>query len=138
MPNPTPQEAIVYLMVIMSASDRDMTDVELSRIGAIVRTLPIFGDFEHARVLRVAQECQQWLQRTNGLEEVLDTVAAAIPDDLHDTAYAIALDVAVVDRQVEPEEMRMLQILREKLALDRSNVSAIQKAASIRHRTLGS
>src|SRR5438128_2905376 len=32
MPSPTPHEALIYLMVITSASDRDMTDVQLPRI----------------------------------------------------------------------------------------------------------
>ncbi|TGR90010.1 Tellurite resistance protein TerB, partial [bacterium M00.F.Ca.ET.191.01.1.1] len=33
MPLLTTHEALIYLMVITSASDRDMTDVELARIG---------------------------------------------------------------------------------------------------------
>src|SRR5437762_2774463 len=36
MPLPTPHEGLIYLMVITSASDRDMTDVELARIGDVV------------------------------------------------------------------------------------------------------
>ena len=40
MPLLTPHEALIYLMVITSASDRDMTDVELARIGDVVRSWP--------------------------------------------------------------------------------------------------
>ena len=132
----TPQEAIIYLMVMVSASDRDMGDVELSRIGAIVRTLPAFRGFDHERTLDVARACQRWLQRDNGFEEILRAAAKAIPPQAHDTAYAIAVDIAVADRQVEPEELRMLHILRERLALDAATVSAIERAAKARHRAL--
>ncbi|TIM60124.1 MAG: Tellurite resistance protein TerB, partial [Mesorhizobium sp.] len=46
MPLP-PHEALIHLMVITSASDRDMTDVELARIGDVVRSWPVFEDFDH-------------------------------------------------------------------------------------------
>jgi len=132
----TPQEAIIHLMVMVSASDRDMGDVELSRIGAIVRTLPAFAAFDDARTLDVARACQRWLQRENGFAEILDAAVDAIPAVAHDTAYAIAVDIAVADRQVEPEELRMLHILRERLELDPAAISAIERAARARHRTL--
>ena len=131
----TPQEAIIYLMVMVSASDREMDDAELARIGAVVRTLPAFRGFEHAQTLAVAQDCQQWLQRENGLAEIIDAAAAAVPETAHDMAYALAVDIAIVNLNVKPEEARLLQILREKLVLDRATVSAIERAAKARHRT---
>ena len=39
MAKPTAHEALIYLMVVTSASDRDMTDVELARIGEVVQHL---------------------------------------------------------------------------------------------------
>ncbi|TJV40187.1 MAG: CBS domain-containing protein, partial [Mesorhizobium sp.] len=38
-------------MVITSASDRDMTNVELARIGDVVRSWPVFEDFDHDRLV---------------------------------------------------------------------------------------
>ena len=35
-----PQTALIYTMVLVSASDSDMTDAELGMIGDIVRHLP--------------------------------------------------------------------------------------------------
>ncbi|TIU62544.1 MAG: Tellurite resistance protein TerB, partial [Mesorhizobium sp.] len=55
----TPHEALIYLMVITSASDRDMTDVELARIGDVVRSWPVFVDFNQDRLVAVAQACQK-------------------------------------------------------------------------------
>jgi len=130
------QEALVYLMVIVSASDRDMGDPELSRIGAVVRMLPAFRGFDANRTLAVAQDCQQWLQRENGLAEILEAAGKAIPEAMHDTAYALAVDVAVADLQVEPEEFRLLQLIRGHLSLERATVSAIERAARARHRSL--
>ena len=136
MKQPTTQEALIYLMVMVSASDREMGDPELSRIGFVVSNLPVFEGFKASRTLDVARECQEWLQRENGFQEILDAVADAIPDRLRETAYLLAVDVAVVDLHVEPEELRMLHILRDRLEIGRDAVSAIQRAAKARFQRL--
>lgn len=136
MTTPTPQEALIYLMVIMSASDRDMRDEELARIGAIVRTLPVFRGFDEDRTIDVAQRCQQLLQREPGLEGMLSTIRDALPQALRETAYALAVDVAAADLSVGAEETRLLDLVSARLDLDPLAVAAIERAASIRHRTL--
>lgn len=134
MSKPTPQEALVYLMVILSASDRDMGDEELARIGAIVRTLPVFQGFEQARTLAVAQDCQRLLQEEAGLAGVLELITEALSPELRETAYALAVDIAAADLDVKLEEDRLLELLRERFDLDRSTGLAIERAARIRHR----
>ncbi|MEX0956956.1 MAG: tellurite resistance TerB family protein [Rhizobiaceae bacterium] len=136
MKQPNTQEALIYVMVMVSASDREMVDPELSRIGFVVGNLPVFEGFQVERTLDVARQCQEWLQRDNGFQEILEAVAEAIPERLHETAYLLAVDIAVVDLHVEPEELRMLQILRDKFGIERAAVSAIQRAAKARFQRL--
>ncbi|MEO5321720.1 tellurite resistance TerB family protein [Mesorhizobium sp. CC13] len=136
MPLPTAHEALIYLMVITSASDRDMTDVELARIGEVVRTWPIFVDFDEKRLIGVAQDCQELLHEEPGLEGVLDLARRAIPERLHDTAYAAAFEVASVDLEMRMEELRVLQLLRQHLSVDALTVAAIERATKARHRML--
>ena len=38
--------ALIYTMVIVSAADSEMTDRELFIIGDIVKTLPVFENFD--------------------------------------------------------------------------------------------
>jgi tellurite resistance protein len=135
MSRPTTQEAMIYLMVIMSASDRDMRDSELARMGAIIRTLPIFHGFDQARALDVAQECQRLLQEEPGLNGILATIRDVLPQELRETAYALAVDIAAADLSVGAEETRMLDIIRQRFEIDALAVAAIERAASIRHRT---
>ena len=40
------QDAIIHIMVIMSAVDRDMKDVELQRMTAIVSQWPVFAGYD--------------------------------------------------------------------------------------------
>lgn len=136
MPTLTPHEALIYLMVITSASDRDMTDVELARIGDVVRSWPVFEDFSHDRLVAVAQACQKALHEKDGLEGVLARVADILPERLRDTAYAAAFEVAAVDLEMRMEEVRVLQLIRRQLDIDTLTVAAIGRAAKARLRTL--
>jgi hypothetical protein len=133
---PTPHEALIYLMVITSASDRDMTDVELQRIGDVVRSWPVFEDFNPDRLIGVAQDCQKSLHAEDGLEGMLSRIAEALPERLRDTAYAAAFEVASVDLEMRMEEVRVLQLIRRQLDLDTLTVAAIGRAAKARLRTL--
>jgi hypothetical protein len=136
MPRPSSHEALIYLMVITSASDRDMTNVELARIGAVTKTWPIFQDFDEDDLIPIAQACQRLLQEKDGLEGVLAIARTAIPAHLHDTAYAAAFEVATVDLEMRMEERRVLQVLRRYLDVDTDTIAAIERATKVRHRTL--
>jgi tellurite resistance protein len=129
-------DALIFAMVTMSAADRTMTDSELQTIGKIVRTLPIFADFDEGRLIDVADACGQILQEDDGLETVLELVRQGLPERLHETAYALAVDVAAADLHVEPEELRLLAMLRDRLGLEKLVVAALERGARARYRTL--
>ena len=131
-----PYKALIYIMIVMSASDRDMTDAELGRIGNVVETWPVFEDFPKEKLVEVSQECQRLLQENDGLDRVFKLVREQLPARLHDTAYALAFEVAAVDLEMRLEELRVLQLLRRNLKVDEATVGAIERAAKARHRTL--
>ena len=138
MSRPTPQEAMIYLMVMTSAADRDMTDSELSRIGTLIRTLPVFKDFDAGRTIDVARQCQELLQQDGGMEGALRVVAQSIPASLRETAYLLAVEIAAADLDIKAEELRMLQLWAERLEIEPLAVAAIERAARARYRRLGS
>jgi len=132
----SPYDALIYIMVLVSAADSDMTDSELQRIGDVVRTMPVFTDFDENELIPTAQRCAETLGRDNGLELVLDKIVASLPARLAETAYAVGCDIAAVDLHVEAEEARLLQMLRDRLDLDRLVAAAIERGARARHMTL--
>ncbi|KAB2854844.1 MAG: tellurite resistance TerB family protein [Bauldia sp.] len=129
-------EALIYAMVTLSAADRTMTDRELKKIGDIVQTLPVFSDFDREKLVAAAEACGNLLQDDDGLDKVLDLIATSVPPKLHKTAYALAVEVAAADLHVEQEELRFLQMLRDRLDLDKLTVAAIERGARARYRTL--
>ena len=126
------ETALVYLMVVVSASDNDMTDSELKRIGDIVRSIRPFRNYDEENLVRDAENCADILSEEDGLEAVLGLVKEAIPATHIDTAYAIACDIAVADGHLEQEELRILAIIRDNLGLDRLTASAIEKGGAAR------
>jgi hypothetical protein len=71
-----------------------------------------------------------------GLDGVLDAAVAALPERLHDTAYALAVEVAVVDVQLPQEELRLLEMVRDRLEVDRLVTAAIEASARARMRRI--
>lgn len=136
MKKPSAQEALIYLMVVTSAADRNMTDAELSRIGEIVQSWPIFEGFDGERLVKVSQDCHKLLQEDGGLQRVIDIARDAVPLHLHDTAYAAVFEIAAVDLEMRMEELRVLQLLRRELAVDPLTVAAIERANKARQRSL--
>lgn len=136
MARPTAHEALIYLMVVTSASDREMTDFELARIGEVVRTWPVFEDFNPQRLVTVAQDCQKLVAESGGMDRILAIARQAVPEHLHDTAYAAAFEVAAVDQEMRMEELRVLQLLRGHLNVDPLTVAAIERANKARQRSL--
>ena len=49
------QHALIYLMVMVAASDGDMKDAEFSLIGDMVRHLPVFNGFDIETLPEVAR-----------------------------------------------------------------------------------
>ena len=124
--------AIIYTMVLVSAADTDMTDPELQIIGDIVNHLPVFRDYDRKRLTRDLKECAQLLGRDDGLEAVLKAIKGGLPQKLRETAYAIACDLAAADGDASAEELRLLEILRHRLGIDRLVAAAVERAAGAR------
>ena len=131
-----PHGALIYTMVIVSASDREMTDAELEIIGDIVGHLPVFRDFDRQKLPAVLQACTQMLNREDGLEEAFAAIKKVLPANLRETAYAVACDVAAADGEASQEELRVLELMRHRLNIDRLIAAGIERGARARFQTL--
>lgn len=130
----SPQEALIYVMVVTASADAELSEKEFARIDSLIGRLPVFQGFDHARLPEAANACADLINGGTDIESVLDTAIAALPDRLHDTAYALAVEVAAVDLQLRQEELRFLEMVRDRLNLDRLVTAAIETAARARYR----
>jgi len=124
--------ALIYVMVMVSAADRNMTDAELRMIGEIVNFLPIFREYDPALLLRTTAACAEMLDVDDGLDRILEAIKASLPPRLRETAYALACDVAAADGEPHPEVRRLLELFRHRLGIDRLVAAAIERGAIAR------
>lgn len=125
--------ALIYVMIMVSASDRDMKRIELSTIGSFVKRLPAFRDYDVTRLPQTAEACAETLATGDGMNHALDAVAKSLSPSLRKTAYALALEVAAADRRLSLDELGIMQIIAERLDIDSETASALEKSVSIRY-----
>ncbi|MCA8887761.1 MAG: tellurite resistance TerB family protein [Parvularculaceae bacterium] len=132
----TPQEAIIYLMVMASASDGSISENELRTIGRVVRSFPLFSDGDERDLVKTAEECGALMSSEDGLHKVLTSAASALPSHLGETAYAAVIDVITADENLDPTEIRVLELIRDSLKVSDDGAAAIEHAARARHMTV--
>ena len=129
----SPQDALVAVMVAASASDENMRTAELVAIQRMVNHMPVFADYDADRMARVAKTVFELFEEEDGLDALFGLIRSALPERLNETAYALACDVITADGRHSEAELRMLEEIREELAIDRLHAAAIEWGARVRH-----
>ena len=124
--------ALIHTMVLASAVDDEMTDAELRIIGDIVNHLPVFATYDHKRLTKDLGDCAAFLAKEDGLEQAMKQIRAALPPKLRETAYALACDVVAASGDATQEELRLLELLQERLSIEPLVAAAIERGARAR------
>jgi tellurite resistance protein len=132
----SPQDALVAVMVAISASDQNMTDNEVATIGGIIDLLPVFEDYDRDHISRVSDTVADLFEEEDGLDALIGLIEQALPDHLRETAYALACDVAAADKRINMSELSLLEMLRHGLNVGRLAAAAIERGARARHQRL--
>ena len=132
----TPQDALVAVMVAVSASDEDIRTAELVKINSAVNMLPVFADFDADRLPVISRVVFDLFEQEDGLDALFGIVREALPERLFETAYALACDVAAADGTLDEAELRLLEEIRYELNIDRLHAAAIERGARARHLTV--
>jgi tellurite resistance protein len=132
----SPQDALVAIMIAVSASDEAIRTAELVQIANIVENLPIFAAYEQDHLQRMGTLVMGLLSEDDGLDQLFDRVRRYLPQRLWETAYALACDVVAADGRITEQEARMLEEIREELSIDRLHAAAIERGARARYQTI--
>ncbi len=131
----SPQDALIAVMIAVSASDEQMRTAELVAIQRMVNHMPVFAGYDPDRIRRIAQTVFDLFEEEDGLDALFGLIRAALPARLHETAYALACDVVTADGKHNDVELRMLEEVRDELAIDSLHAAAIEWGARVRHMT---
>jgi tellurite resistance protein len=131
----SPQDALIAVMVAVSISDENIRTSELVAIERMVNHMPIFATYDIDRIRIVAGTVYSLFEEEDGLDALFGLVRDALPESLRETAYALSCDVAAADGALRQTELRMLEEVRNELAIDRLHAAAIEWGARVRHLT---
>ena len=134
LPSFTPCDALIAVMVAVSASDQNLRTAELVAIERAVNHTPVFADYDIDRIRPVSQTVISLFEVEDGLDALFGLVREALPEKLYDTAYVLACDVAASDGRAGVVETEMLAEIRDQLDIDRLHAAAIELATRARHR----
>jgi tellurite resistance protein len=126
-------DALIAVMVAVSAADENMRTSELVAITRMVGHLPVFMGYDSDRIRTVSQTVFDLFEEEDGLDALFGLIRDGLPEPLRETAYALACDVVAADGMLALMELRMLEEVREQLAIDRLHAAAIEWAARVRH-----
>lgn len=129
-------DALVALMIAVSASDQDMRTAELVAIERTVNHTPIFAQYDIDRIRAVSQTVISLFEEEDGLDALFGLVRDALPARLYETAYALACDIAASDGRLGEVEAEMLAEIRHQLNISRLHAAAIELSARARHTVL--
>jgi len=132
----TAQDALVVLMISVSAADGNIRTSELVKISNAINNLPVFAGYDVERVPQMSQLVFDLLEPEDGLEALFGLIRDALPTRLFETAYALSCDVAAADGRIAGQEARMLEEIREELDLNQLYAAAIERGARARHMTV--
>ncbi|WP_223423470.1 tellurite resistance TerB family protein [Tateyamaria pelophila] len=132
----TSQDALVALMIAVSASDEDIRTAELVKINSTVNNLPVFAGYDVDRFNVVMQIVFDLFEQEDGLDALFGLIRTALPERLFETAYALSCDVAAADGMLGDAELRLLEEIRYELNIDRLHAAAIERGARARHMTV--
>ncbi|MBU3029317.1 tellurite resistance TerB family protein [Paracoccus marinaquae] len=136
LPSLSPCDALVAVMVAVSASDETMRTSELVAIQRNVDHAPVFAEYDVDRIRAISQTVISLFEDEDGIDALFGLIRDALPEKLYETAYALACDVGAADGRLYEGEIVMLAEIRHQLNISRLHAAAIELSAQVRHRVL--
>jgi uncharacterized membrane protein YebE (DUF533 family) len=128
----SPQEALIYTMVVAAESDGEIVDAEIDIVGDVLNHLPVFKGIDRATMTAMAARGSNLLAQADGADRVFGLIREALSMPLRETAYALACDVIAVDRRLSRAEMGVLERIRAELEVDPVMARAIEQVTQVR------
>lgn len=112
-----PQEAFVLLLIASARADGIVSAHEANSIEHIVSGMQLFREHRGEKLHTVFAAAAERIKE-HGVPDVVRAAAAKLPQDLHATAFALAVDLMLADGRLSPKEETFASDLRRFLNVD--------------------
>ena len=128
--------ALVHVMVLTACADKELAEEEIRLMGEMIKTWPVFRSYDIDRLASDSENCLAYLEKEDGIDEMMEDIVSVLPARLGETAYALACDVAAADGDLTQTELEVLMIIRQSLGVSRLHAAAIEVGARARAMTI--
>jgi len=129
-------EAFTAIPLAMSAVDGNLDETELDCVGTYIGRMRIFGNYDNERIADMFTKLLDILD-SKGVADLVKAAKLKLPNDLRETVFACAVDVAFADGVLVDQEKQLLKELYKFLDVSEKTASMIIKVATIRNRGYG-
>lgn len=122
------REAVAAVTMLISSADGDMSEMETEVAAAAMIRMRLFSgyDVDFNRVYR--------LMVNHDAAQIISAIKNALPMELRETAFAIAVDIALADGYLDPSEQECLEDLFQGLGISEALATNIIEVIMIKNR----
>jgi tellurite resistance protein len=110
----TKQEAFLAIALATSAADGTIDESEAKGMFAYLLQMKMFNGYTNRQMSDVFKKLVTVLQN-EGVGGLVTIAKSSLPDDLRETAFACAVDIALADGVIEDSEKALLEELQQVL-----------------------
>ncbi len=126
-------EALASIALVAIAADGYLADQEGQDMTMLLSRMALFSSYSSEAIHRLFDTLLVRL-KTDGPGVMVDQAKGILPQDLRETAFAIATDLVLSDRTVTPQEQAFLEDLYRILDIPSALAQQIVQVMSIKNR----
>ncbi|MBD1914563.1 MULTISPECIES: tellurite resistance TerB family protein [Cyanophyceae] len=126
-------EALASIALVAIAADGYLADQEGQDMTMLLSRMALFSSYSKDAVHHLFDLLLTRL-KTEGPVVMVDQAKAVLPQDLRETAFALATDLVLSDRTVTPQEQAFLEDLYRILEIPSSLAQQIVQVMTIKNR----
>jgi uncharacterized tellurite resistance protein B-like protein len=129
----TPAEAFAAVTLAAIASDGYLSEEEARAISSTLSRMRLFRSYSNDVTIRMFDKLLGLLRR-EGIDTLLNAAKESLPQDLRESAFAVATDLVLADGIVTQEEQGFLNDLYQDLGITSDTATQIVEVMLIKNR----
>lgn len=129
----SPAEAFAAIALAATASDGFLSDEETLGISVTLSRMKLFRSYSNDVMTRMLDKLLSILRR-RGIDALFNIAKECLPQDLRESAFAVATDLVLVEGIVTQEEQEFLNDLYQALGISRDVAIQIVQVMLIKNR----
>lgn len=127
------QEAFAALLLVTIAADGHISDEEARAFNTIVNRMSLYRSQSGSEFQSMVDKLFGLLKK-HGASALTEKAAAALPKELRETAFAVAVDFVFADGNVEETEKKLIETLHKSLEIPETTALNIIEVIEIKNR----